>query len=255
MNSKPIKPRDFDFNKVSFSAPRAMGTTGAKMLFINYDKGPFTLQLPEMSVGWDIKFYDDPQNSKTGKYAVTLKFSDMENKKQQELHSFLAKLDELLIKTCQENSAAWIKKPKIDENGVRLLYTSLIKRSMGEDGEPNNKYPDDFRIKLNKRDGEYLFKLYDENTIEINLNELDTPLEELIKQNSKLRGVVRCNGVWIGSGKFGCTWRGEQIKVETPKQVAEYAFEDTESDDEKEVDKKDNVLSDSESDSDSTDSE
>jgi hypothetical protein len=126
---------------------------------------------------------------------------------------------------------------------------------MGEDGEPNNKYPDDFRIKLNKRDGEYLFKLYDENTIEINLNELDTPLEELIKQNSKLRGVVRCNGVWIGSGKFGCTWKGEQIKVETPKQVAEYAFEDTESDDEKEVDKKDNVLSDSESDSDSTDSE
>ena len=257
MNSRPIKPRDIDFKKVTFSAPRAMGNTGAKMLFINYDGMPFSVQLPELMVGWDIMFYGDERNPGSGKYQVSLKFANMSDKKQSEMHSFLENLDKTLIKACQENSASWIKKPKIDESGAKLLYTPLIRHSLDkETGEPNGKYPDEFKIKLVKRDNQHLFKLFDENTKEVTLDGADIPLEDLIKKGSKLRGVIRCNGVWFASGKFGCTWKGEQIKVETPKQVAEYAFEDTDDDDECDK-KKDNQISDSEEESseEETDSE
>ena len=29
--------------------------------------------------------------------------------------------------------------------------------------------------------------------------------------------VLKCNGVWIANGKFGCTWRAEQIRVKVPE--------------------------------------
>ena len=73
MTSYPIKPSKFDFSKVSFSAPKAMGNSGAKMLYLNYDNKPLSIQLPEMRVGWDLKFFDD-QYPGSGKWAVTLKF-------------------------------------------------------------------------------------------------------------------------------------------------------------------------------------
>ena len=28
---------------------------------------------------------------------------------------------------------------------------------------------------------------------------------------------MKCNGIWIANGKFGCTWRAEQILVKIPE--------------------------------------
>ena len=93
------------------------------------------------------------------------------------------------------------------------------------------------------------FKLFDENKSPIDLSGEGVALEELIKKDSNLKGVISCNGVWIGPSGFGCTWKGQQLKVETPK-MKEYAFEDTDSDEE-DGSEKEAEHSDSESGSDS----
>jgi len=233
MQSYPVKPRDLDFKKISFSAPRALGSSGAKMLYLNYDNKPLSIQLPEMRVGWDLKYYED-QNPGSGKYQVSLKFDKPDDKRQSEMHAFLDKLDEVLVKACYENRAGWLKKGGITEEGVKLLYTPLLKRSIDkETGEVNGKWPDEFRMKLVKRDGACQFKLFDENKAAIDVDAEGVVLEDLIKKDSNLKGVIRCNGVWITGGKFGCTWKGQQLKVDTPK-MKEYAFEDTDSDEEDE---------------------
>ena len=232
MNSSPVKPRKIDFNKISFSAPRAMGTSGAKMLFINYDNKPFDIQLPELQTAWDIKYYED-QIAGSGKYQLSLKFSNLEDKYQGDMHSFLEKLDSMLMKACYENRTTWLKKPSLTEEGVKVLYTPLLKKSVDkETGAIDGKWPDQFRIKLVKRENVSMFKLFDENKKEINMDEEGFKLEDLIQKGSKLKGIIRCNGVWIASGKFGCTWKGSQLKCETPVKMKEYAFEDTSSDEE-----------------------
>ena len=44
--------------------------------------------------------------------------------------------------------------------------------------------------------------------------------------------VLRCNGIWVINGKFGCTWRAEQLKVEvSQKSIDGYAFRDDDDDD------------------------
>jgi hypothetical protein len=32
-----------------------------------------------------------------------------------------------------------------------------------------------------------------------------------------IKSVLKCNGIWIANGKFGCTWRAEQIRVKVPE--------------------------------------
>ena len=245
-----VKPRNFDPKNVSFSAPRQIGTSGAKMLYLNYDGQGLSIQLPNLPVGWDIKYFEDKPGS--GKYQVSLRFSDLNDKKQKEMHTFLETLDKLLIKAGHENRAAWLKLPKASEEVIETCYTPLIKRSRDkETGEVNGKYPDEFRVKMVKREGEYQFKMVDEHKIDIDMTADGFNMEDAVKKGSKFRGVIRCNGVWIGNGKFGCTWKAEQIMVETPTAMKSYAFEDT---DEEEEDK-DNEESDSDSDSDDSESD
>jgi len=225
-----MKPSAIDFKNFSFSTPRAMGDSGAKMLYVNYDGKPFSIQMPEMAVGWDIKYYADPKDVTTGKYQVSLKF-DSQDSKHNEAHEFFDKMDKLLLEACYENRVNWLKKPSIKKEIIKEFYTPLIKRSIDkETGEVNGKYPDEFRIKLVKREGVYLFKLFDDNKSMIDTTGEEFVLEEIIKQRSKFKGIITCNGVWISGGKFGCTWKGSQIKVETPMGMADYAFEDTDSD-------------------------
>lgn len=243
-----IKPRNFDLKNVSFSAPRQIGTSGAKMLYLNYDGQGLSIQLPNLQVGWDIKYFEDKPGS--GKYQVSLKFSDLNDKKQKEMHTFLETLDKLLIKAGHENRAAWLKLPKASEEVIETCYSSLIKKSRDkETGEVNGKYPDEFRVKMVKRDGEYQFQMVDEHKSPIDMASEDFNMEEHVKKGTKFRGVIRCNGVWIGNGKFGCTWKAEQIMVENAPVIETYAFDDT--DDEEDDKEDDNEDSDSDSGSES----
>ena len=50
----------------------------------------------------------------------------------------------------------------------------------------------------------------------------------MFKKGTKVKMILKCNGLWIASGKFGCTWRAEQIKINTPIEYSGYAFDDDE---------------------------
>ena len=60
-------------------------------------------------------------------------------------------------------------------------------------------------------------------------------IEDLVKKGSKVRLLLKCNGIWIANDKFGCTWRAEQMKITPVENFDDYAFDD--SDDDEEVEK------------------
>ena len=44
-------------------------------------------------------------------------------------------------------------------------------------------------------------------------------------KGARVKAVLKCNGIWIANGKFGCTWRAEQIRVKLPEGgLREYAI-------------------------------
>ena len=52
-------------------------------------------------------------------------------------------------------------------------------------------------------------------------------------KDAQVKVVLKCNGIWIANGKFGCTWRAEQIRVKVPEGgLQEFAImSDSEDDD------------------------
>ena len=104
-----------------------------------------------------------------------------------------------------------------------------------ETGEPSGRYPPSYSFKVKKKDGKILGKCFDENRKEINFNnpegEDHMQLTDVLKKNSSIKGLFKCDFVWHSPGKFGCTWSALQLKVKVAKGFSDgYAFNDDDGD-------------------------
>ena len=228
--SNAMKPCDIDFSKISFSAPKSLDN-GGKMIYLNYGGGinPLYVKVPEGTLPFDPNYFpddgiDDPDKSATGKYSLTMSVKTEDNKSMKSFHDVFVALDEHIMTAAKENSQAWFKKAKISEETIRELYTRQIKVSVdSETGEPNGMFPPKFSYKAVKRDGKFLpkeFMVYDKEKTIFDVNKTtDTPVEfsNVVMKGASVKTVIKCNGIWVANGKFGCTWRAEQICVKVPE--------------------------------------
>ncbi len=211
----------FDISNVKLSTVKSLDN-GGKMLFLNYGDGiaPIYIQTPELDIPFDPSYFAD--NDKSGKYQIKVSMKDMDNNKSlKEFHDKMCEFDQFLKDKAMENRVPWFKNAKMKMDTVESLYTHQVKVSVdAETGEPNGKYPPSFGFKVVKKDGKVLCKIYDnqKKVYDVN-NETEDPIsiENVLMKGSKVKAVLKCNGIWLANGKFGCTWRAEQIKVKVPE--------------------------------------
>ena len=248
-----MKAKDIDVSKISFSTPKTLDN-GGKMLYLNYNGGanPMYLQTPEVTIPFDPNYF--PDNANSGKYALKISLSNLdENPQMKELHSKLGEIDEYLMKAAVENSKLWFKKPKLSLETVKELYTPLLKiHTDQETGEATGKWPDQFGFKIVMKNDKFPdLSIYDKDKNNFDINkETDNPVDitSVIVKGASIKAVLKCNGIWIANGKFGCTWRAQQIRVKVPEGgLREYAIlsdSEDESDDENLAPEKVNQLPD-----------
>tara|TARA_B100000686_G_C16715155_1_gene931527 strand:- start:481 stop:1314 length:834 start_codon:yes stop_codon:yes gene_type:complete len=216
-----MKAKDINLSKISLSSLKTL-PSGGKMLYLNYNGGisPLYLETPEVSVPFDLSYFAD--NEKSGKYSVSISMKDIdENVKMKEFHDKLLEMDEFIKEEAMKNSVPWFKKPKMSKDTIESLFTPMVKiHTDPETGEPTGKFPPRFGFKIVKKEGKIQCSLYDGNKqyFDVN-NETDNPIDinRVITKGSMLKVVLKCNGVWLANGKFGCTWRAEQIRVKVPE--------------------------------------
>jgi hypothetical protein len=213
--------KNFDISKIKFSTIKTLDN-GGKMLFLNYGEGntPIFLQTPELELPFDPKYFDDSKTS--GKFSITPSLKGMnDNKQVKDFHDKMCEFDEFLKEKAVENSLAWFKKSKISKEAIDSLYTPQVKVSMDpETGEPNGKYPPRIAFKVIKKDEKVQCKIYDnkKNVFDVNGDtEEPVAVENVLMKGSQIKAVLKCNGIWLANGKFGCTWRAEQIRVKVPE--------------------------------------
>jgi len=234
ITQKPIKASAVDMSKIKYSKVNSL-PSGAKTLYVNHGDGisPLFVQSPEMTVPFDTgTFYAD--NDGSGKYAIKVSMDNIEsNPQMKEFHDMLVNMDEQILQDGISNSLAWFKKKNPNEDVIRELYTPMVKVSRdSETGEPNGKWAPSFAFKIVKRDHKVLCDVYDSDKKAITTTgEGAVDLEQMFKKGTKLKMILKCNGLWIASGKFGCTWRAEQIKIDAPAGFTGYAFEDSDDED------------------------
>ena len=225
--AKPMKPKSFDVNNIKFSPLKTLDN-GGKSIWINYDNDPVFLQTPEFEIPFDSgTFYGE---NGTGKYAVKVSLKNFEeNPSMKAFHDKIVELDDKLKNCAIDNSVAWFKKKNMSMDTIESLYTHMGKVSLdAETGEPNGRYPPSFTFKVVKRDNKVLCKCFDSDKKEMNIDDREADdyknLDDMFKKGTKVKMVLRCNGIWIASGKFGCTWRAEQIKITPAMGFNDYAF-------------------------------
>ena len=217
-----MNPSKVDFSKITISAPKMMDN-GGKMLYLNYGGGINSLYVttPEVEVPFDPSYFADNEDS--GKYSVKFSMKDLDgNKSMRDFHTWATSMDEMLLKKAGENSQAWFRKAKLSDETLKELYTPMVKVSTDpETGEPNGKYPDSFAFKINKRDGKFKdFAIYDANKVVFDVDgttDNPTDITKLIVKGALIKVVLKCNGIWVANGKFGCTWKAEQVRVKVPE--------------------------------------
>ena len=229
ITTKPQKPQNVDMGSVSYSAVKSL-PSGAKIIYLNYKGGPLFVQTPEMTVPYDSgTFYADTDSS--GKYAIKVSMDGhKDNSQMKAFHDMLQQMDQKIMDSGIENSLAWFKKKSLTEEIAKELYTPMVKVSIdSETGEPNGKWAPTFAFKIVKRDGKVQCDCYDSDKKEVPLTGDDSvDLSTMFKKGTKVKMILKCNGLWIASGKFGCTWRAEQIKINSPIEYSGYAFDDEE---------------------------
>ena len=265
-SDKVKKASEVNVNTITFNEPKKL-PNGGNMVYVNgFDS--LYVQTPKVNVLWDTKFYagDKPES---GKYPVQFSITDMENNaSMKEFYDMVASMDTRIVDYAYENRKEWFgaKFSKTIKETIENLYNPMIKISTDEEtGEPNGKFPPRFAFKINKYDNVHQCKVYDSNRKLFNIDYPDKDdykslSEDVLVKGASMSVVLKCNGIWIINGKFGCTWRAEQIKVKVPeKAISGYAFRDEDDEDDMDVvsdsnDKVEHELeSDSDSDSDSDD--
>ena len=231
ITSPPQKPQNVDFSKVTFSSVKSL-PSGAKIIYLNYDGASLFVQTPEMTVPYDSGTYY-PDNDSSGKYAIKVSMDGYQvDGGMKKFHDMLQSMDKKIMESGMENSLAWFKKKSLSEDIAKELYNDMIKVSVdSETGEPNGKWAPTFAFKIVKRDGKVLCDCYDADKKELVLEGDDSvDLESMFKKGTKVKMILKCNGLWIASGKFGCTWRAEQVKINSPIEYSGYAFDDDDDD-------------------------
>ena len=244
-----MKPQDIDVSGVEVTALKKLDN-GANVAYVNYNGKPIYITTPELEVPFDSQWWPSSEGDSSGKWSMK---ANLRGEDCTHLIGLFQKMDTFLKENAMKNSVAWFKKRNLSEDTIDTLYTPMLKEDIDpESGEPTGKYPPSLSFKIVKRDGKVNCKVFGEGKKEFNVQndseEEYIKIEDLVKKGSKVKLLLRCNGLWVANGKFGCTWRAEQMKVVRAATFDECVFD---SDEEEEVQKIDQNFVDTDSEEDS----
>jgi hypothetical protein len=234
---KPILPKDFDASKVNYTSSRVMAGTGAKLFFLEYDGQPLYIQSPEMSLTFDPRMYPEGAGDNWEKCDAKSSLN-LSNEQCKEFYEKMVSFDVRLKELGKENAVEWFKKKNVSDDVIDSMFTPTVREHIDQEtGEPSGRFPPNFSFKVKKRDDMVTCCFFDENRDKINVNNPEgdnhVKVDNILKKNTSVKGIIKCDFVWHSPGKFGCTWSAQQLKVKVPMGFDEFAF--IEDDDDKEV--------------------
>ena len=155
------------------------------------------------------------------KYSVNLSFNDIENNPElKEFHDKIIEVEEKIIDAGIENSIYWLKKKKCSRDVIDKMFTRILKKDNivlnTVDGKRHNVNIDQptMNFKIYRNSKEYVnntywrFKVSDNKGKLYNINNPDSSddLEKLFKKKTRMRAIIKCEGLLLHIGGYRCNW-------------------------------------------------
>ena len=221
-----VKGKNIDTSAIDFAVPRTLDN-GAKLVYVNYNQGRFSVQTPWMSMPWKMGAFTDGEYPK---YSIDLSFKGMEEGSDlQMFHDKMKEVEQKIIDAGLENSVPWFKKKISSRDGVVEKFNPVIKESRDkETGEPDGKWPPSMKVKVPRRDGVWEFKVSNKDGTQYKINDSENPdnCEDIFVKNTRVRGIIQCVGLWVASGNYMCQWKLTKAEVEVPETFSNDDFLD-----------------------------
>ena len=219
MAATPSVTKAFEINvpNISYSSQPKILDNGGKMVWIAYNNSPLIVQLPTMKAPFGVsRWCDDKGNVE--KYSLDLSFGGSSDKVAKTLEIFKS-LDMKILQDGMDNSMNWFKKKYTSVEVMEALYYPIVRQPKEEKYSPTIKLP------LAFGDGTFKFNAFDNNKNKIDLLDVNT-------KGVDVTAIIQCTGLWIAGGKFGCSWKVQQLRLTPRATLPDYAFVD----DDEEVD-------------------
>lgn len=223
-NSNVILAKNFDPAQVSFGEPRQLDN-GGRSVSIMYGNKPFSVQTPQMRTPFGLNRYRVTPTTPVAqeKVSIDLSFDNMDEKTAiKSFFDMIQTLDKMTINFGAANSFTLFK-ARHSPDIVSALYTPMIKYAKDKKtGEVSSRFPPTFKITVPHKEGVVSCDTYDAKR-----NKVDMASIEKQTKDSSVTAIAQCAAVWVVGGKFGVTWRAQQLRVVVSSNLNGYAFVDT----------------------------
>lgn len=216
--------RNFDVSKVEYGEPKLLDS-GMKAVPMTCNNAPIIIQTPQCFLPYGINSYTNDANM-VESYEVNMSFKDMNERDTLKMfYDKMTELDKKNISQALKNSQQYLRMKTTTPDVIDALYTRVVKHPKDKNtGEIIDKYPPTFKIKMPSKAGKLTCQVYDENKLLVeNVNDLHT-------KGAKVIAIIQCSGLWIISGKIGCSWKLVQMQIFTNPKITGFAIKMDEDD-------------------------
>ncbi len=221
-----ITPESFNAAALTVSPIKVNEKTGAKSCFLNYQGGKVLIQTAvEMRCPYGLNVFTGLNGEKAANpdYSIDLDLAGYDGDGEiADYYKMMVAFENFAKSEGLKNRRQWFKDDDLDLKMVGKMFSSTIKFPKDKDGNPK-PYPPTQKVKMNiGGKPELATKFYDPE---------GTPLrgdpKTLLGTGSKVTAILQCGGLWFAAGKFGITWRDNQVIVHSSgssASVPEFAF-------------------------------
>ena len=200
--------KDFDPDTVNESSVRHLDT-GGKMVWLNHTGSgndghttPIILQTGQLRSPSGIRCWDN--DGSPPKYSMELVIDPSTTE-----YNKLLEFDKRILDIACSTKNKWIK--KASREVLDALYHPAVRIPRDkETDEITDKWPITFKVSIPHRNGAFQCELWDNKRTMIDIPEF---VSSGAGRNSYVTVIAQCTGIWVAGGKFGTTWKAQQILV------------------------------------------
>ena len=211
-----LLPQEVDTQVIDFV--NRTGRDGQKKVFVNYGTRKLMVQTPWMTSFRGIE--DANANSTYGetnghpKYIIRCGLHDYDKPESESAHfvDMVRRMEEKVTEGAIVNSFEWFKKRNLTKTIItEAMLQRMLKFSTDpQTGEPNGRWPPEFKMKVQCYDGEWKCVAYD-GTNESAPVKVEDNLADVVKGRMEVKAIIECSQVWVLNGKLGFTWNVKQL--------------------------------------------
>ena len=216
-----VSAKKFKCEQVKYK-PATTNQRGGKDVKVQLNGSNLVLQVPLM-LTWGLNERD---NDGRMSYDLALQFEPHKYPAQQKALDNIKSFENKILNDAVTNGKSWFGKSKLSRDAAEVMMWPILKypknKDTGEldyDRNPTMKlkvpyWDGNFNVELYNMDGQAQFRPTKEGQWSAEQN-TGTPMS-LMPKGTHLTGLIQCTGLWFAGGKFGCTWKLLQAKLQQP---------------------------------------